>query len=252
MSAGRIEFRTKTPRAALLIVMVRRAACPLVFAAAVLACLPSAARAHAARGLVAAGSTPTRPFGDGVRLAFAATPQRIVSRDPRLHRSTTFAFVGGCVVAGAETGVALVTCELPRDAADGGRAGYQQAYVLSLASGRHRSIATRDGQPAGLVPGTGGPGFHIERYDVLGRQWLHAATGTENCYHCESEEFVNWHTGERRVGASFPTLPLPVDLDDPACDACPPARWQRRGRREWSPPTESGSSCRRRAGGHAC
>lgn len=192
---------------------MRRAARLLSVAAVVLTSAAPAAGAGKHGRLVAAGSTTAKPFGDGVHLVFAATPQRIVSRDPRLHRSRTFAFDGGCIVAGAAAGVALVTCQLPRDASDGGRASYEQAFLVSLGTGRRWPIATRDGQPAGTVP-SGEPQFEIERFDGLGGQWLHAETGIEGCYHCEAEEFVNWHTGERRQRATYPTPPPPVDLDD--------------------------------------
>jgi hypothetical protein len=148
--------------------------------------------------LIPAGSTPARPFGDGVHLVFAATPQRIVSRDPHRHRARSFAFDGTCAVAGADTGAALVTCG---DTS-------QQPYVLLLGSGRRVTVAGHDGQ---AVAG----GVLREDFDDIGRQWLHAASSTEGCYHCEGEAFVNWHTGERRERATFPTPPPPLDLDDP-------------------------------------
>lgn len=169
-------------------------------------------------GLVGAGSTPTRPVGDGVRVVFAATPRLVVGGDPQAHRTWRFRLDGACAVS---DGAVLVNCALPGDAAHGGRATISSpTSCLRAAGGGSRSprvtasaqrrmctsSASTSSAASGRAPRSGSRLLSLER-----------------------EAFVNWHSMKRRERGRFPPCHRPWIWTIRGCSGLPRAHWQRRG-----------------------
>ena len=157
---------------------------------AVLAVLAGPAKG---RGFERVGSTAHQPFSDGTALVWQATGAALELRRPATGQRRRIAVPSGCRLADVATSRhALVSC--------GG--GAAAGYVLGLRTAGRVAL----------------PRASFLTVDRIGAHWVEGYFNP-GCYHCDSQVFRNWRTGEERAFDGMDAIQ--TDLDDPELPRLP-------------------------------